>query len=190
MTRFRGNSGHRGAVPADGRGPRRALARATVLAAAVAAAACSGKDWRVQQLYGGPVSMEILAAPDTVEAFRIDPRLPAPDPAAPRIGDFNIRSGPVAVGAAEAAELTAILRDPETYDWWTAKGCEFRPGVGLRIVRNSSRVEIALCFECDELMIFRHGRRVNMEDFDSARPRLVALAKSLFPGDAEIQALR
>ena len=49
--------------------------------------------------------------------------------------------------------------------------------------------DLVLCFACDELMIFRHGRRVGMEDFDSARPRLLALVRRLFPDDAKIQAL-
>lgn len=165
-------------------------AAAACAAAAAVLAACSGKDWRVQQLYGGPTSMEVLKTPKAVEAFLIDPRLPAPERDAPRLGDFNVLRGPVAVDAATAEELSSILTDPETYDWYRAKGCDFRPGVGLRLVRDASRVEIALCFECDELMIFRHGRRVGMEDFDAARPRLIAAVKKLFPDDPKIAALK
>jgi hypothetical protein len=156
----------------------------------LAATGCGSKDWRVQQLYGGPTSMEVLTFPQVVEAFRIDPRLPAPDKAAPRLGDFNILAGPVPVPAADADELKKVILDPETYDWYRAKGCDFRPGVGLRFMKDASRVELALCFECDELMIFRHGRRIGMEDFDAARPRLVAVVKRLFPDDPQIQALK
>jgi hypothetical protein len=165
-----------------------------------AAASCGGTDWRVTQLYGGGTSIDVLSKPQAVEAFRIDPGIPAPvggskdEPAAgaaaaPRLGEYRITAGPVAVDAATAAELSSILLDPDTYDWVRAKGCEFRPGVGLRFVKDASRVEMALCFECDELMIWRLGRRIGMEDFDAARPRLVAVVKKLFPDDPKIQAL-
>ena len=164
--------------------------RSPLLLLLLALAACRGPDWRVSQLYGGATSMGVLATPQAVEAFRIDPALPPKDPAAARIGDFAVTAGPVVVDAATVAELSSILLDADTYDWMRAKGCDFQPGVGLRFVKDASRVEIALCYECDELMIFRIGRRVGMEDFDAARPRLVAVAKKLFPDDPKIQALR
>ncbi|MCE9637582.1 MAG: hypothetical protein K8T90_17935 [Planctomycetes bacterium] len=163
---------------------------AVVVALAFALAACRGPDWRVSQLYGGSTSMDVIGKPQAVEAFRIDPTLPPKDKTAPRIGDFAITAGPVVVDVATTQELSRILLDPDTYDWMRAKGCDFMPGVGFRLVKDSSRVEIALCYECDELMIFRMGRRVGMEDFDSARPGLVAIAKKLFPDDPKIQALK
>lgn len=159
-----------------------------LLLALAAAAGCRG-DWRVSSLYGGATSIQVLREPQKVEAFRIDPARRATQDEA-RVGEYPVTSGPVAVDAATAAELSSILLDAATYDWLSAKGCEFTPGVGLRFVRDASRVEIALCFECDELMVFRMERRVGMEDFDAARPRLVAVAKRLFPDDAKIQALR
>jgi hypothetical protein len=174
---------------------RRAAALAVSLA--LAAASCRGGDWRVSQLYGGATSIDVLSHPQSVEAFRIDPgieRRPASaaeeDAKAPRIGEYRITAGPVAVDTATSAELSSILLDPATYDWVRAKGCDFTPGVGLRFVKDASRVEIALCFECDELMIWRLGSRVGMEDFDDARPRLVAVVKKLFPDDAKIQGLK
>ena len=170
------------------------LVRVAVLAAAAAAAAgvalggCAGPDWRGVQIYGGAGSIEILTHPAKAEAFRIEPRSARPDEE--RLGDYPVVRGPVTLSAEDTAALSALLLDPDTYDWHSAKGCEFRPGVGLRLHREASRVEIALCFECDELVIYRYGRRVGVEDFDSARLRLVALVRRLFPEDAEIQALK
>ena len=152
-------------------------------------AACTGNDWRVSSFYGGPTSIGVLREPRTVEAFRLDPER-RPEKDEPLLGDYAITSGPVAVDAATVAELSSVLLDPETYDWHRAKGCELRPGVGLRFVRDASRVDIALCFECDELVVWRLGQRIGIEDFDAARPRLVAVAKRLFPDDAKIRALR
>jgi hypothetical protein len=175
--------------PARRSAPRAALAAFAVAAAvALSLPACRGDDWRVSQLYGGATSMDVLTHAQSVEAFRLDPEA-RPAEGAPRLGDFAVTAGPVAVPPADVAELTAVLRDPDTYDWLRAKACEFTPGVGVRLVKDASRVEIALCFSCDELMIFRRGSRIGVEDFDSARPRLVALAKRWFPDDARIQAL-
>lgn len=172
-----------------GRRVRPTAVLAALAAVLACAAACRGGDWRVSQLYGGATSIGVLAEPQTVEAFRIAPAPGGPDPSVPRIGDHRIVAGPVIADAATVKEVTALLLDPETYDWYRAKGCDFRPGVGLRFVRDASRVEIAVCFECDEIKIWRMGRTVGMEDFDAARPRLVAIAKRLFPADADIQAL-
>lgn len=164
--------------------------RPAVLAAVLLLGACSGNDWRVSALYGGPTSLSVLRQPQAVEAFRLDPERRDATPETPRLGGWAIASGPVPVDAATAAGLSSILLDPDTYDWARAKGCELRPGVGLRFVRDASRVDVALCFECDEVDVWRMGRRVMIEDFDAARPRLVAVAKRLFPDDPEIQALR
>jgi hypothetical protein len=171
--------------------PRARVVSALAGAAALALlSACRGPDWRVSQLYGGATSIDVLSAPQTVEAFRIDPAHGPKDASSPHVGDFAVTAGPVVVGAEDVKELSAILLDPDTYDWLRAKGCDFTPGVGLRFLKDASRVELALCFECDELLIFRRGQRIGMEDFDAARPRLVALVKRLFPDDAKIQALK
>ncbi len=166
------------------------MRRALALVLLVALAACGRADWRIGKLYGGRGSVELLTAPDRIEAFRI-----APDPARdaratdPVLGRFPILGDAVAVPAEDAAALSAILLDPDTYDWDRAKGCDFRPGVGLRFHRRVSHLDVALCFECDELMIFRQGQVAGMEDFDAARPRLVAIVRRLFPDDPAILAL-
>jgi hypothetical protein len=52
-----------------------------------------------------------------------------------------------------------------------------------------------LCFTCSELKIVSPDpttkqRPYTTEDFDNARPVLVALVKKAFPNDPEIQALQ
>ncbi len=153
--------------------------------------ACRGDrpDWRIVQLYGGQGSVHAIQEPTRVEAFRIDPMISSASAGLERVGLHKVTAGPVAVDAAGAAELADIFLAPSTYDWHSAKSCEFLPGVGLRFTRDVSRVDVALCFECDMLTIHRHGKRIGVEDFDDERPRLVALMKRLFPDDAEIQGL-
>ena len=60
----------------------------------------------------------------------------------------------------------------------------------LNRVKDASRVEVALCFECDELVVWRFAQRIGIEDFDAARPRLAAVAKRLFPDDPKIAELK
>jgi hypothetical protein len=106
------------------------------------------------------------------------------------VGGFEAISGPVPVDAATAAELRAIFADDSIYDWERAKGCEFDPGVAIRFTKTSASLDVLLCFHCDELAVYRGTTRVGGEDFDVARPRLVAIAKRLFPADDKIQALK
>lgn len=178
-------------APADVASVARTALAAAAVAAALAAAACKagGTDWRVVSLLGGATSIDVVTAPQSVEAFRIDPHPARMGETRAVVGAHPVTAGPVAVDAAGAAELRAVLLDPDTYDFTRAKGCDFTPGVAFRLVKDASRLEIVVCFECDEMSFWRLGRRVGHEDFDAARPRLVALAKRLFPGDAKIQAL-
>jgi len=149
-----------------------------------------GPDWRITQLYGGPGSVQALTAPVSVEAYRISPTPRAPEAGAAFVGVHEVTAGPVSVPAATATELSAILANPDTYDWHHTKGDPFLPSIGLRFTRDVSRVDIALDFTSSNMLtIHRHGKRINVEDFDDARPRLLAIVKSLFPDDAEVQAI-
>lgn len=164
---------------------------AVALAALVALPGCrrGGPDWRIVQLYGGKGSLQAIQQADSVTAFRIEPDPSRPEAGAASVGIHRVISGPEDVAPADAAALAAVFQDPDTYDWQRAKSCEFRPGVGLRFARGASRVDLALCFECDMLTIHREGRRIGVEDFDDARAPLVAIMQRTFPDDAEIQAL-
>lgn len=155
----------------------------------LSAVACNRPDWRIAKLYGGPGSVELLTSPERVEAFRVDPMPAEPQPGESYLGHYRITAGPLDVPADARAELSSILADPDTYDFYRAKDCKFLPAVGFRFHRQVSYLDVALCFSCDELMIFRQGRVVNLEDFDDARPRLVALVKRLFPDDEDLQGL-
>ncbi len=167
------------------------IALVAVVALTLTTTACRGDrpDWRIVQLYGGGGSLQAISSPDSVSAFRIEPDATPVRAGEERVGLHLVTSDKHAVSSADAIALATILQDPDTYDWHRAKGCEFRPGVGLRFTRGASRVDIALCFECDMLTIHRHGKRIGVEDFDDARADLVAIAKRTFPDDEQIQAL-
>jgi hypothetical protein len=161
------------------------------LAAALAACSGGGPTSRVVSLYGGEACWAAIDAPQKVTAYRV--MMPgrvkyvrAPD----TICGFEITDGPVEVDAASAKELAAILRDDAIYDWERAKGCEFDPGVAVSFVSAARRMDLLLCFHCDEIAAFENGKRVGIEDFDVARPRLLAVMRRIFPKDEAIQALK
>ena len=165
--------------------------RPVALALLLVVAACGGVPSRVQALYGGPAGWAAIEAPEKVTAYRIVragelQHVRAPD----LLAGYEILNGPVAVDAAVAAELRAILADDGIYDWARAKGCEFTPGVAFRFAKGGEDLDVLLCFSCDELAAFRGDKRLGGEDFDVARPRLLALVKRVFPDDEKLRALK
>jgi hypothetical protein len=158
---------------------------------AVLLAGCAKHDSRVVALFGGEATLAAMAAPESVEALRIDPSSFGNAPADEKkvIAGYPITSEPVRLSAEQAKELAAILANPGTYSFDSAKGCEFMPGVALRAQAGQQKVVILLCFSCKELAIYVGGKRVGGEDFDNAAGKLTALVKKLFPADKEIQGL-
>ena len=171
---------------------RWALIGRALLVLALVGAGCRGEgpDWRITQLYGGPGSVQALTEPVTVEAYRISPIARVPEAGVAYVGLHEVTAGPVHVPAETAAELSEILANPDTYDWHHTKGDLFQPTIGLRFTRDVSRVDVALDFVSSNMLtIHRHGKRIGVEDFDDARPRLLAIVKSLFPDDARVQSI-
>ena len=171
-----------------------ALVAAVVVVAALAPG-CRRKgreprpDWRVVSLYGGAGSVEALTKPVSVEAYRISPLTRPPEPGVAYIGVHRVTAGPMEVPGDVADRLSAILADADTYDWHHAKGDPYLPSIGLRFTRDVSRADIAFDFASNMLTAHRHGERCGVEDFDDARPELLAIMKSLFPDDDDVQAI-
>ncbi len=147
---------------------------------------------RLNKLFGGADAYEIVFIPALahVRAYR----LKAPDDKTtdgdPSIGSGVVVAGPVELNHDQLTKLTDILTDESTYDWDSAKGCEFNPDMAVRYVGKGVTVDFVFCFSCDEVQVWRRGKRVGGEDTDKRRADLVAIAKALFPDDAAIQALK
>ena len=149
-----------------------------------------GTDWRILKLYGGTTSVELLRHAPKVQAFRLAPPGAAPKPGEVHAGPYVASAAPVEIPVDVVAELSAILVDPETYDWRRVKRDAFRPQVGLWFVRGAYILEIALDLETAQITAYAGEQPMGAEDFDAARPRLLALVKRVFPNDAAIQSLR
>ena len=136
-------------------------------------------------------TLAILAKADRVEVYRVKEGGKGSE----QLDGYPIVDIGKPQDKAFAGKLKAVLYDEKTYDFDTAKACEFMPGVGFRVLSDEGQVDVILCFHCDELQLFTtDGKHKEVEkkheDFDRARPALVKLAKQAFPNDKEIQALK
>jgi len=167
------------------------IAAALVAATAVVACKKSGPDWRILQLYSGETSVDLLTHPMSVQAFRLAPPGAVPKPGEVHAGPYVAAAPAFDVPADTAAELSKILADADTYDWQRgAKRDAFRPQMALWFVRGAYILEIALDLDTAQIAVYAGEQPLGVQAFDSARPRMVAIAKRLFPDDAAIRALR
>jgi hypothetical protein len=86
-------------------------------------------------------------------------------------------------------EVKSSLSQSSAYEWDSAKACLPDYGV-LLTVRSDPEIRIALCFECDMLAVYvgqKTMKQINREDdFDSISPRLLAIARGVYPKDSEL----
>ena len=177
--------------------------------AAALLAGCSG-DSQVQRLYGSRHRLDVIAHPTKVEAYRDAAETPrrveaiysskpqsqpssAPTTGPVLPGGLLVLAGPAGVDNATAAELSRILHDPNTYMFGLGKGCMFNPDIAVRFAAaDCESVIVVFCFTCDELEIYDGATRksVGGGNDDPWRPRLVAIAKRLFPNDSYIAELK
>jgi hypothetical protein len=144
-----------------------------------------------------PVQAEAakLRGATKVEVFRIDgddrPLDKARAPAAKVVGGYPVIAQGPDQGAAFAGRLADVLSDRAAYTDNYAK-C-FWPGVAFRAWKDGERVEVLICFQCDNLYAGppRDRARENASFHGSPRRRdLVRLAKEALPEDKDIQALK
>ena len=149
---------------------------------------------RIQTLMGGEAAYALIAdlsKAKTCEAYRIDGYARGTKADGPgKLHGYPIISAPSPLDDASKTTLSKVLTDPNTYLWDVAKGCEFLPGVALRLADANVQVDVLVCFSCDELEMYTNGKRVGHEDFDPRRTDLLRVAKKLFPKDENIQALK
>lgn len=96
----------------------------------------------------------------------------------------------VDVSGEVARRLGAALLEPANLRGPVDKGCAFKPGVLVRAWDGPDAVDVVLCFECDDLVVYRGGEPVGASDFAPGRAALVAAVKAALPADREVQSLR
>lgn len=155
-------------------------------------------DSRVEKLLGGKAAAVLIAdlsKAKVCNAYRIDGfqsgQKPLPPTGKPQhIHGYPVTSTAVTIKQEFRAQLSEILIGPDTYLWNEAKACEFVPGIALQLTGDNVKVDILICFSCDELVFYTDGKLAGHEDFDPRRSDLLRLAKKLFPDDKAIQSLK
>jgi len=158
-----------------------------------------GRHWAVlkhrrEVVFGGEQLRTTLTAATQATAQRLHGRENAPL-GSDRLGAY-ISGEAVPVAQATAQELKRLLIEPSSYEWRTdvAKSCILNYGVLVTFRSPGRALRVALCFDCGDLGIYNdtgddvpplHGG-----DFVPARKQLAKVVKTIFPDDAEIQAIR
>ena len=150
--------------------------------------------WRLSQLYGGFDRVAMLRNATEVTAWRLMPPaywqsgLPV-ETEAPE--EFQVVGDPVALSRGAAFELQQLLATPGSYRFSIAKECGPPDyGVKFSFISGGDEVDVYVCFKCRELAVTRGDGTNGKADFDPSGSRLIAIAQELFPGDAEIMALK
>jgi hypothetical protein len=152
--------------------------------------------------------VEILRNPTRVEVYRIlsgpearDAKVAGaattrPTTVPSEIGGFPVISRGPDRDAAFGQRLATVFLDAESFDFDSAKGCEFAPGVAFRVHSGTTYLDLLLCFSCDEFQVLVAAAMADgkphrgMEDTDRARAALVRLAKEALRDDAVIAGLK
>jgi hypothetical protein len=105
------------------------------------------------------------------------------------VTDYPPLGRPTTATDAQTKMLQSTLLDENNFEFGIAKACVFEPGVRMDFIRGADKLQILICFECDSLQSFLNGLPVGGEDFDTGRPELVRMVKTLFPDDPGIRKL-
>ena len=150
--------------------------------------------WRLSQLYGGFDRVAMLRNATEVTAWRLTPPahwqsgMPV-EATAPE--EFQVAGDPVELSRGAAYELQQLLATPGSYRFGIGKECGSPDyGVKFSFISGGDEMDVYVCFKCRELAVARSDGTNRRADFEPSARKLIALAQELFPGDAEIMALK
>ncbi|HEY1787849.1 MAG TPA: hypothetical protein VGJ73_06820 [Verrucomicrobiae bacterium] len=104
-----------------------------------------------------------------------------------------IRGAPVTLRADQAQQIKSLLQSPSSY-LWDVTSCLPVYGVVYNFQTGGRAVHAAFCFKCNIIGIFDGdndaSNSINFtSQFSPMRGQMIALSKSLFPRDRELQTL-
>lgn len=168
---------------------RRLLAVVVVVAAVGAVYVSTVGRSQISTLFGGAENIAIVRDATRVEAYRVTlPGSDAPNEDTSPL-DYEITSDPVRLPTAMASELAKTLLSSDTYSGAAAACGPPIYGVKISFFRNAERVDVYFCFHCSVLRVVRDEQVYGGADFGNAEQVFVQAVKTLFPNDAEIQAI-
>lgn len=131
---------------------------------------------------------KVIQQSKIVKSYLLDPVATSTD-TTPKFGGIPIFQKGKNLTISEADLLKKIVFNSKNYGLDSiVKNCVFTPGVGLEFIAGVQKVQLLICYECNEWRFVYKGKQKH-EDCDPARFSLVPLAKSIFPKDEIIQQL-
>lgn len=131
--------------------------------------------------------VQILAKPEQVQSFQIEPEPDTSKPKKERIGNYPIQeggAGPVLKPDDKRLKtLQSLIFSEHSYVFGAEKRCAFRPKMGLHFIKGRETVDVLFSFSCD-LWLFIHKSyedKGKLEDFDPISSELEEFYESLFP---------
>ena len=102
------------------------------------------------------------------------------------------QDAPVPVASSQFQALKDLLAAQSSYPWGCVNACFPNYGVLLTFRTDQRPVQIAICFECSMIGVFdgENPKHVNRQEAMNIRNQLLAVVKTIFPKDAEIQSLK
>lgn len=126
-----------------------------------------------------------------IRVYRIQPSLDIPAPHKSFLG-FQILAESSQTNATFAKAVATALLSEENYSPPGATLCGFYPVIGFELGANTNKLNIAVCFSCNEVLLVPEskpnaGQRLH---FSTIRGPLVKLTKQAFPYDKVVQGIR
>ena len=102
---------------------------------------------------------------------------------------YTVISDAIPLSEKSRNELSRILKNANTYIRHSVPiDCLFRPGVAFRFTDGNTKVDLLVCFSCNELRYYMDCHIVGESYFQSKE--LLELTKKLFPDDKKIRSLK
>jgi hypothetical protein len=137
----------------------------------------------VELLFGGAQGLDVLSTATRVRAYRVAELDESQDNGPEKIFHYSVTSELLEVDLATSKELAALLSDRVTYRELHLP-CLFEPAVGFRFESGSGRIDVLVCFGCEEVYVSPSGKFADIRSNN-----LLTIAKRMFPEDKIIQGI-
>ncbi len=139
----------------------------------------------------GLLTVQILMAPDRVEAFRVAPHLDRKQLRQTRqwIGEYPV----IQSGTSRQKEKAVQVAGAVLSATGSLKRCAFQPGYAVRYWQGTRSVSLLFCFRCAEVRILpppASGEPVFGVDFGKVSVEIVKFLQAEFPDDRDLAALK
>ena len=165
-----------------------------VTIAAVVLAGCDVKnnmEWTNEKMESVYSLASDLSKATICEVYRVDDSYPNEQKLQNGVNlhGYAIISKAIPLSGKSRNALSQLLTNANTYIRHSVPpDCLFRPGVAFRFNDGNIKVDLLVCFSCNELRYYLNGQIVGESFFKSQE--LLERTKKLFPDDKKLQSLK